>query len=191
MRWKYRGVRYHIQSHVSAFGTPILSWPTDRSISALSSLNSTLLWKEHTASILQKASRILGVLRRLRCSLTTAALRKIYVCYIHPILEYASVAWGNVSRNEADQLERFQRRAACLILGLPLFARVNHSELLLRTACLPLSHGEDLRLQYWDTSCSQGTFQATSRSAGEPCARAEKNLGRGRFSKFSHSAKYA
>ena len=57
----------------------------------------------------------------------------LYICYIRPILEYASVlvAWGNVSRNEADQLERFQRRAARLILGLPLFARVNHSELLL------------------------------------------------------------
>ena len=78
-----------------------------------------------------KALRILGVLRRLRCSLAKAALRKIYVCYFRSILEYASVAWGNVSRNEADQLERFQRRAARLILGLPLFTRINHSELLL------------------------------------------------------------
>ena len=94
-------------------------------------ITSTLTWKEHTASILQKASRILGVLRRLRCSLAKAALRKIYVCYIRLILEYASVAWGNVSRNEADHLERFQRRAARLILGLPLFACVNHPELLL------------------------------------------------------------
>ena len=30
-----------------------------------------------------------------------------------------------------------------------------------------------------------------TRSAGEPCARAEKNLGRSRFSKFSRSTKYA
>ena len=94
-------------------------------------ITSISTWKEHTASILQKASRILGVLHRLRCSLTKAELHKIHVCYIRPILEYASVAWGNVSRKEAEQLERFQRRAARLIPGLPLFARVNHSGLLL------------------------------------------------------------
>ena len=90
----------------------------------------TLAWKEHTASVLLKAARILGLLRRLRHSLSQAALRYIYICYIRPILEYASVVWSNVSRTEADQLERFQRRAARLILGKPLFARVNHSELL-------------------------------------------------------------
>ena len=96
----------------------------------------TLSWKEHIASILQKAARVLGVLRRLRRSLSQAALRTIYICYIRPILEYASVTWSNLTRSEADQLERFQRRAARLILGIPLFKRVDHS-LLLTAANLP------------------------------------------------------
>ena len=99
-------------------------------------ITATLSWKEHIASILQKAARVLGVLRRLRRSLSQAALRTIYICYIRPILEYASVTWSNLTRSEADQLERFQRRAARLILGIPLFKRVDHS-LLLTTANLP------------------------------------------------------
>ena len=99
-------------------------------------MTATLSWKEHIASILQKAARVLGVLRRLRRSLSQAALRTIYICYIRPILEYASVTWSNLTRSEADQLERFQRRAARLILGIPLFKRVDHS-LLLTAANLP------------------------------------------------------
>ena len=99
-------------------------------------ITATLSWKEHIASILQKAARVLGVLRRLRRSLSQAALRTIYICYIRPILEYASVTWSNLTRSEADQLERFQRRAARLILGIPLFKRVDHS-LLLTAANLP------------------------------------------------------
>ena len=63
-------------------------------------------------------------------------LKAIYICYIRPILEYASVTWSNLTRSEADQLERFQRRAARLILGIPLFKRVDHS-LLLTAANLP------------------------------------------------------
>ena len=129
-QWKEWGeATTSMPSHVSPFGTPLLSWPTDRSISTLY-ITSTLTWKEHAASILQKVSWILGVLYRLRRSLAKAALRKIYSCYIRAILEYASVALSNVTRNEADQLERFQRWPARLILGIPLFACVNHFELL-------------------------------------------------------------
>ena len=47
-------------------------------------ITATLSWKEHIASILQKAARVLGVLRRLRRSLSQAALRTIYICYIRP-----------------------------------------------------------------------------------------------------------
>ena len=54
-------------------------------------ITATLSWKEHIASILQKAARVLGVLQSLRRSLSQAALRTIYICYIRPILEYASV----------------------------------------------------------------------------------------------------
>ena len=39
------------------------------------------------------------------------------------------------------------------------------------------------------TRLSDRSALCVARSAGEPCARAEKNLGRGRFSKFSRSAK--
>ena len=85
-------------------------------------ITATLSWKEHIASILQKAARVLGVLRRLRRSLSQAALRTIYICYIRPILEYASVTWSNLTRSEADQLV-----FAGDVLGPPQIAVCDHS----------------------------------------------------------------
>ena len=54
----------------------------------------------------------------------------MYLTYIRPILEYACTAWGNQGTTQVDRLERFQRRAAKIILRLPLFAPSNHDELL-------------------------------------------------------------
>ena len=41
--------------------------------------------------------------------------------YIRPIPEYASTAWGNLGTTQVNRLERFQRRAAKIILRRPLF----------------------------------------------------------------------
>ena len=54
----------------------------------------------------------------------------MYLTYIRPILEYACTAWGNLGTTQVDRLERFQRRAAKIILRRPLFAPSNHDELL-------------------------------------------------------------
>ena len=85
-----------------------------------------------------------------------AKVHKIYVCYIRPILEYASVArcGSNVTRNEADQLQTFQRRAACFIVGIPLFASIDYSELLVE-AGLPML--ESRRELAGVCTCSTGT----------------------------------
>ena len=72
--------------------------------------------------------------------------------------------------NKADQLERFQRQAAHLIIEKPLFARVNHSKLL-DEADLPTlyrNHGEIVHSQYWNTSCLQGKSQATWKKVNMP-----------------------
>ena len=58
------------------------------------------------------------------------SLSHMYLTYIRPILEYACTAWGNLGTTQVDRLERFQRRAAKIILRRPLFAPSNHDELL-------------------------------------------------------------
>ena len=59
-------------------------------------------------------------------------MAQIYTTYIRPKLEYASLVYSSLSGTLSDKLERFQRRAARLCLGLPLFRPVNHTTLLHR-----------------------------------------------------------
>ena len=59
-------------------------------------------------------------------------MAQIYTTYIRPKLEYASLVYSSLSGTLSDKLERFQRRAARLCLGLPLFRPVNHTALLHR-----------------------------------------------------------
>ena len=89
-----------------------------------------LRWNNHVDFILSKATRLLSVLRRLRSSLDQESLSHMYLTYIRPILEYACTAWGNLGTTQVDRLERFQRRAAKIILRRPLFVPSNHDELL-------------------------------------------------------------
>ena len=90
----------------------------------------TITFKTFFLYVLTKATRLLSVLRRLRSSLDQESLSHMYLTYIRPILEYACTAWGNLGTTQVDRLERFQRRAAKIILRRPLFAPSNHDELL-------------------------------------------------------------
>ena len=89
-----------------------------------------LRWTSHVNNVLGKTAPLLGLLRRLRSSLSREALITIYTIYIRPKLEYASIAWCNLPGHLVDRLERLQRRAAKIILGLPLFRPSNHQALL-------------------------------------------------------------
>lgn len=93
-------------------------------------LSSDLRWSQHVDHVLAKASPLLGTLARLRTSLSQGALSVYYKVYIRPVLEYASVAWSNLPAHLRDRMERFQRRAAKIILRKPLFLPSDHDELL-------------------------------------------------------------
>ena len=91
---------------------------------------SDLRWNAHIDHVLSKSSRLLGLLFRLRSILSQHALSIIYKIFIRPVLEYASIAWSDLTNYQSARLERFQRRAAKIILRLPLFQPSNHDEIL-------------------------------------------------------------
>ena len=93
-------------------------------------LSSDLRWTGQVDSIVAKVSRLLAVLKRLRGSLSREALSVFYVLYIRPQIEYASVAWSNLTGTLNDKLERLQRKAAKIILGFGLYDKVDHHGLL-------------------------------------------------------------
>ena len=76
-------------------------------------INSHLSWSDHSAYILGKVSKKIGLLRRLRCRLPRLGLRSLYLSCVRPTLDYATCAWGpGVGAQDALRLECSQRAAA-------------------------------------------------------------------------------
>ena len=89
-------------------------------------LTSDLRWTAHVNQVLSKATRLLHTLKRLRCTLSKAALTLYYCLYIRPVVEYGCVAWPKPPARLRDRLERFQRRAFKVIPRKPLFEHCDH-----------------------------------------------------------------
>lgn len=109
-------------------------------------ISADLRWTAQVEYVLAKASRQLGVLRRLRSSLTRPALCLFYKVYIRPILEYASISWCSLSATLSERLERFQRRVAKHILRRPMFESCDHDELLREIGWSSLSSRRQVKL---------------------------------------------
>lgn len=80
-------------------------------------LNKHGKWKEHITNITISASKILGIMRLLKFKLRRESLNQIYISFMRPILEYASVVWDNCTLAEKDTLEKLQNEAARIVSG--------------------------------------------------------------------------
>ena len=79
-------------------------------------IDSTLSWTPHIATICSRAASKIGLLRRFRSRLSQLSTQFLYSTSIRPILEYASISLGSLSKKDSEHLERIQRRAARLII---------------------------------------------------------------------------
>lgn len=80
--------------------------------------NSNGKWNEHVENILSSASKIIGIMRKLKYSFSRKALNQIYVSYVRPIFEYSSIVWDNCTAEQANSLEKMQNEAARIVTGL-------------------------------------------------------------------------
>ena len=87
-------------------------------------------------NILNHAYKKLRLIKKLKFTLSRNKLSKIYVTFVRPILEYASVIWGGCSMSETEKLEKVQLYAARIVTGLPILALKN--SLYYETGCEPL-----------------------------------------------------
>ena len=78
-----------------------------------------LKWDIHIADIITKASIRLYTLCILRKSgAPTTDLLAVYMCYIRPILEYASPVWhSSITDKQSRAIESVQKRAVRIITG--------------------------------------------------------------------------
>ena len=72
-------------------------------------------WKEHITNVYRSANRSLGLLRRARAVLNSAALATIYKSFIRSQLEYCCPIWMGGGEVGLDRLDRIQVRATRII----------------------------------------------------------------------------
>ena len=72
-------------------------------------------------NIVNHAYKKLGMKKKLKFTLCRNKLSKMYVTFVRPLLEYASVVWDGCSILDTDKLEKVQLYAARIVAGLPFF----------------------------------------------------------------------
>ena len=74
-------------------------------------------WNEHINNIIKSASKVLGIMRKMKFTLTRRALNQIYLSYMRPIFEYSSEVWDGCSIYLSEAVENIQNEAARIVTG--------------------------------------------------------------------------
>ena len=90
------------------------------------SLSNDGKWHEYISNTLTSASKILGIMRSLKFKIRRESLNQIYVSFLRPILEYASVVWDNCTAREQESLEKVQNEAARIVTGVTRSVSLNN-----------------------------------------------------------------
>lgn len=83
-------------------------------------------WTKHIDILIERSSKQLNVLRKLKFRLKREYLEKIYFTFIRPILEYASEVWDNCEQVNSDRIEKIQIEAVRIVTGLPIYASIQN-----------------------------------------------------------------
>ena len=82
-------------------------------------------WNDHVNNIVTSISKHLGILRKLKYTLSRRNLEQLYLVYIRPLFEYASEVWDNCGICNSNKLEQMQLEAARIVTGLPIFTKID------------------------------------------------------------------
>ena len=80
-------------------------------------IDSHLTWLPHIANTCKKLAPKIGALSRLRLILPRDSLITVYNSTIQPIFDYCCTVWGQCSDNKLKKIQKFQNRAARIILN--------------------------------------------------------------------------
>ena len=99
--------------------------------------NDSLTWSNHIDSLVTKASKCVGLLRRICYEVPRDCLETLYKSMILPILEYGDIIYDGSSDLLMDRLEKVQRHAAITCTGA--YKHTKHTKLLEELGWPPLS----------------------------------------------------
>ena len=97
-------------------------------------LDSTLSWKTHINQLSSKLNTACYIIRSLKSVISTRNLRTIYFSYVHSIIAYGIIFWGN-SYHSSNNF-KLQKRAIRIIMNVD--NRVSCHELFKKLNILPL-----------------------------------------------------
>lgn len=79
-------------------------------------------WTKHIDTLIDRTSKQLNILRKLKFKLSREFLERIYFTFIRPILEYACEVWDNCGVINTERIEKVQLEAARIVTGLTSYA---------------------------------------------------------------------
>ena len=97
-------------------------------------LDSTLSWKTHIDQLRSKLNSACYVIRSLKSVISTKNLRTIYFSYVHSIITYGVIFWGNSPYS--NNIFKLQKRAIRIIMNAG--NRVSCRKLFKKLNILPL-----------------------------------------------------
>ena len=75
-------------------------------------------WHSHIENIILSATKILGIMRKLKYSISRNALNQMYMSFLLPVINYASFVWDGCSEQDSQKFTKGQNEAAHLVTGL-------------------------------------------------------------------------
>ncbi len=102
-----------------------------------------LSWSQHINSIVSKANKTLGLIKRICKEVKNVKTRRtLYCALVRPKLEYASNVWSPYTIKHKLLIENVQRRATRFILNYP--KGMCYKERLQKTSLLPLEFRREI-----------------------------------------------
>ena len=105
-------------------------------------LGTKLNWNSHVSNLVNKASRMMGLIKRtVGYSAPVGVKKQLFVSLVRSNLEYCIPVWGGLSKENSRKIEKVQRAATRYILDFP---DLNYKERLCQLNLLPLSYRREL-----------------------------------------------
>ena len=79
-------------------------------------VDNNLTWKTQVEQTIKKCNSLLYLLLRIKCYLNIHVRKLFFNSYILPHLDYCCTVWGNCSQHLLQEMMKFQKRAAQVIL---------------------------------------------------------------------------
>jgi len=73
----------------------------------------SLSWKTHIDQMMSKLNTACFVIRMIQAIISQETLRMVYFSYVHPIMSYGIIFWGN--EPYSDKIFKIQKRVVRII----------------------------------------------------------------------------